>query len=129
MKLVMGIFKGKVSAQKVFDTVANGVDKLAFTNEERSDLNLKIADKVAEFANNSLSENTLRSKTRRFVSIAIVGVYLLLSLVLVGLSFTEHNTELLSTLLFDSPLSTAFIMVLAFFFGGYYLKGISLKQK
>lgn len=126
----MKLFKGKINANKAFDTIANGIDKLAFTNEERAELNIKLADKVAEYSKETLSENTHRSKTRRFASICIISIYLILVLTLVVLSFFENiNTDIIKELVSDSPLTTGFIMVLAFFYGGYYLKRIGFKGK
>ena len=123
------LFKGRLDASEVFNTISNGVDKLAFTDQERAAMNLQIADKVAEYAKDTLAESTVRSYTRRFVSIAIVSVYLVLVLAAVVLSlFNAPNTANLLQFVTDSPLTTGFIMVLAFFYGGYYLKHINLKK-
>ncbi|MBE9468968.1 MAG: hypothetical protein IMY72_11715 [Bacteroidetes bacterium] len=123
------LFKGKLDAGKVFDTISSGVDKLAFTQQEKSELNMLLADKVAVFAKDTLSESTVRSKTRRFISISIISTYLLMLLLLVVLSLLKVEVSTIKELIFDSPLSSGFIMVLVFFFGGYYLKGFSLKKE
>ena len=122
----MDLFKGKLDISKVFETIATGTDKLFFTQEEKSELNVMLADKVAEYAKNTLSENTVRSRTRRYISIAIITVFLLLTITYTIASMLGMETDIIKDLLFDSPLSTSFIMVLAFFFGGYYLKGMKL---
>lgn len=124
----MRFFKGKLDAQNVFDTVSRGVDKLAFTDQERATMNAQLAEKLAEYAKDSLSESTTRSQTRRFVSIAVVTVYLLLVLLTVVLALMGKSDQYVNQLVTDSTLTTGFIMVLAFFFGGYYLKQISLKR-
>lgn len=113
-----------IDAQKTFDTISGGIDKLAFTNQERADLNVKLADKVADFAEKTLSENTIRSKARRLISYVIVFAYIGL---VVGSLFIDN--EYLQSLVLNSPMQTAFIMVLAFFFGGYYMKNFELKGK
>ena len=103
------------------------IDKLVFTNEERAKFNLLMADKVAEYAKDTLSESTIRSKTRRFISICIISTYLILVFALVVLSVFSIKNTIIQTLVLNSPLTTGFIMVLAFFFGGYYLQ--SWKKK
>ena len=113
-----------INPQKAFDTISNGVDKLAFTKEERADLNLKLADKVAEFAEKTMSESTIRSKSRRLISYVVVFMYVLC---LIGALFFE--SDMLVYIVKDSSLNTAFIMVLAFFFGGYYMKQIQINKK
>ena len=122
----MGVldFISKINPQKAFDTVAKGVDKLNFSNQERAALNVALADKVAEYAEKTLSENTVRSKTRRLISYVIVFAYI--ALVVYSL-FTDQSY--VQELVKDSALQTAFIMVLAFFFGGYYIKQINFKGK
>jgi hypothetical protein len=123
------IFKGKIDAQSTFDTIASGIDKLAFTQEERSDFNKMLADKTAEFYASSLSESTIRSKTRRFIAIAVIVNVFLVFWLCVGLAFFGKDISIILKLSEGFSLSTAFIMVLAFFFGGYYLKGVSLKKQ
>jgi len=124
----MGFIKGMLNAETVFETVANGVDKLAFTAEEKAELNKELAGKMADFTKDTLSENSIRSKTRRFVAIAVTAVFLALVLLYVGLLYVGFPVTELKELIFESPLSNAFIMVLAFFFGGYYLKQLNLKK-
>lgn len=123
------LFKGAVSAEKVFDTITSGVDKLAFTQEERSDMNKLLADRIADFAKETLEENSIRSIARRYVAIAVTSVFLFLTLLYVAMQMAGQAVGEIKELLFDSPLSTAFIMVLAFFFGGYYAKSFSLLKK
>ena len=122
------IFKGKLDAQGTFDTIASGIDKLAFTAEERSEFNAKLADKLAEFSASTLSESTIRSRTRRFIAIMVIVNVFLVFWICVALVFLGKDISIILKLTEGFSLSTAFIMVLAFFFGGYYLKGISLKK-
>jgi len=117
--------KGGLSADKVFDSVANGVDKLVFTQEEKAILNTELAEKLAEYAANTLSENTIRSKARRFISYLIVASWLLAAFVDVFI-----NNADLTYLWKESDLATGFLMVLLFFFGGYYFQHIlNMKKK
>lgn len=125
---IFSIFTGKIDAGKVFDTVSRGVDKLNFSEQERATMNANLADKLAEYAKDTLSESTVRSQTRRYVSIAVVSVYLLLVLLTVVLALIGRSDQYVNQLVTDSTLTTGFVMVLAFFFGGYYLKQISLTK-
>ncbi len=126
----MGIFKGKIGLEKVFDTVSSGVDKLAFTNEERADFNVKVADKVAEFVGSSLSENTERSKARRNIAYIVVANFVaLLWVVIILYFFNQDAASFVTNLSVEWQVPTAFIMVLAFFFGAYLLRGTPLKNK
>lgn len=113
-----------INPQEAFNTISKGIDKLAFTKEERAELNMKLADKVAAFAEKSLSENTIRSKSRRMIAYVIVFAYVLC---LLGALFID--SDMLTYIVKDSSLNTAFIMVLAFFFGGYYMKQIEINKK
>lgn len=126
----MGIFKGKLNLDKVFDSVSSGVDKLAFTKEERADFNLKISDKVSEFVASSLSENTERSKARRTIAYIVVANFFALLWVVVALYFYNNKAaSFVRELAVDWQVPTAFIMVLAFFFGAYLLRGTPIKKK
>jgi len=112
-----------INPQKAFDTIASGVDKLAFTKQERADLNLKLADKVADFAEKTMSESTVRSKARRMITYVIVFCYI--GLVIASLFSKDVY---LHSLVKDSAIQMAFIMVMAFFFGSYLLSGTPLKK-
>ena len=49
--------------------VGSWVGNMKFTDEEQAELNVKIADKAADFVASTLSENTERSKTRRQIAV------------------------------------------------------------
>jgi len=113
----------KLDVNNVFDKVSSGIDQLNFTNEERATYNKEAADALATFTKETLSESTDRSKTRRQIALAITAIYMLMSVCCMILAF--FNTEKAKLLIDVSAalsLDTAFVMVLAFFFGGYYLK-------
>ena len=109
----MGIFNGK--AADVAEKALGFADKFGLTQKEK-------AEGVLEFIKNTIGENSTRSKTRRFVAIAIVSNYLLLinaSAVLYCIGLVERAKFIFE--LANTSLGTAFVMVLAFFFGGYYV--------
>src|SRR6056297_467249 len=84
----MGLFSwltgNKKTVDKVVDGAISGIDKLFYTNEERADAKKEIAKGVSKFVENTLDENTARSKTRRVIAIMIMGVFLLLILAAAG---------------------------------------------
>ena len=97
------------------------VDDKNFTDEERARFNTKIADSVAEFAKSTLSENTERSKARRLISIVSVYFFYFLIIALIVLwKFDSAWYDASLKLIIDFKLPIAFIMIMAFFFGGYY---------
>lgn len=117
----MQFFKGKIDIGKAFDTVTGGVDKSFFSQEERADLNRGIADAQVDFIKTTVSENSVRSITRRYLAIAIVGVFLLLLIAAaVAYAFSADYAKFLLELALT--LNTLVMMVAAFFFGGYYAK-------
>lgn len=117
----------KINPQKVFDNVSSGVDKLFFTDEERAELNIKLSDKLADYTEKSLNESSIRSKSRRIISYCIIFVYLLLLVTYsVCVVLNVENIEL-KNIVFSSPISTAFTMVLAFFYSGYYIEKFKKK--
>ncbi|MBS2100715.1 hypothetical protein [Carboxylicivirga linearis] len=125
----MGLFN-KLNLDKVFDSVSSGVDKLAFTQEERADFNMKISDKVSEFVGSSLSENTERSKARRTIAyIVVANFFALIWAVIILYFFNENAATFVKGMAVEWQVPTAFIMVLAFFFSAYLLRGTPLKKK
>lgn len=125
-----GLFgRSTLDVNNVFDKVSGGIDKLNFSNQERAAYNKEAADALAAFTKETLSESTDRSCTRRWIAIAITAIYMIMSLCCMVLAFfSTDKAKLLLDVSSALGLDTAFIMVLAFFFGGYYLKLISQKK-
>ena len=123
MSFISKIFTGGVDINKALDIVSKGSDKLVFTQEERADLNKETTEGLSQFIKDTASENTARSITRRYVAILVIVVYLLISLVIIGIGV--FNTEIaleLVKLTNELDLGTAFIAVISFFFSSYMLK-------
>ena len=76
----MGFLSGK-RADQLVDGAIKGIDALFFTKEEKAQQSIKVADAQVEYLKTTLNENTARSLTRRYLAIAIIGVFLLLLLV------------------------------------------------
>jgi len=120
----MGLFSfltsDKKTVDKVVDGAISGIDKLFYTNEEKADARKEIAKGVSKFVENTLDENTARSKTRRVIAIMIMGVFLLLIVAAAGVY--PLNADY-SKFLFEvaGDISTMALMVAAFFFGAHLL--------
>jgi hypothetical protein len=123
----MGLFgKDKSTVVKgAVDLVGNirgMIDDSKFTAEEKARFNIQIADATAEYAKATLSENTERSKARRHIAIvSIYFFYFLVMTLLILWRFAPEWFEAAKQLIVEFKLPTAFIMIMAFFFGGYYL--------
>jgi len=128
---VLGIFSkiSKKNVDNVISSSISGIDKLFFTNEEKAEFNKTMADAVAEHAKASLGENSIRAITRRFIAFAIVLPNQILLLATgVMYWFSEEYAAFLFQLAKEQ--ATAFMMVLVFYFGGYYAsKFIGSKKK
>ena len=131
MGIIGKIFKGKLNAEKTREGIFSGINNMFFTEQEKAEYYKKVADRQLEFYKASLSESTIRSKTRRMVSYFIVFLFslvILLYIRAVEFDFVEKK-ESYWELLTDSALGTGFLGVLAFFFGGYYLKQFKKEGK
>lgn len=120
VKSVFG--KSTLDVGKVFDTITNKMDDWKFTDEERSRYNKEAADAMATFAKETLNESTERSASRREIARLIIYIYLLICVV--GLVFLFVNTNIVKLIIEfcnEMYLTAAFIAVIAFFFGGYYM--------
>lgn len=127
---LLNLFKGKIDVGRVVDKLADGADTLRFSNEERAEFNLKMADRLAEYAKDTLSENTIRSKARRHIALIVVYAFIILLIAAIVLHFVDpEKSKFLIEIISGFPISTGFIMVLAFFFGGYYLKNAPFINK
>jgi len=116
----MGLFKAKHMDKVVAGAISAG-DKLFFTNEEKADYSKGIADAQMEFVKTSVSENSIRSITRRLLSISIVLVFLSLILwaVIIGYWDLEYSKYVFEV---AKELFALVMMVAGFFFGGYMVK-------
>ena len=121
--------KGAVDAGKAFDTISKGIDNLAFTEQERANLNEKLADKVASFAEKTLSENTIRSKTRRYMAILLTTNIVLIVWLCIILTLFDKDISRIIELSEEFKLGIAFITVIGFHFGSYMLLNLGNKDK
>lgn len=111
---------------KVVDGVISGVDKLCFTEEEKAEVNIKTMELIFDHIKTSVSESSIRSITRRVLSICILGVFLLLLLASGGLFYFFPAW---AQYLFDCAKSMYHLVlaVSVFYFGPYQLARLTKK--
>ena len=98
------------------------VDDKQFTSEERSRYYMGLAYATTEFAKSTMSENTERSRTRRSIAEVSVYFFYFLTLLLIGLwRFDSAWFDATKALLIEFKYPAIILMIMAFFFGGYYL--------
>ena len=118
----MSIFKKDKSAiiKGAIDLVGNVtkmIDDSKLTSQEA-------AAATAQFVKDTLSENTERSRTRRSIAVDTIRFFFLLTIFLIVVwKFDPLWFEASKNLIIEFKLPVAFLMVMAFFFGGYYLNG------
>lgn len=129
------------------ETVVNGavglvknirgmIDDSTLTAEERVKYNISLADATAEFAKSTLNENTERSRTRRAIAVTTIYFFYFLTLVMIVLwKYDSAWFDAVKELLVEFKYPTILIMIMAFFFTGYYLNkfvpdtGLSRKER
>lgn len=129
MSWISGLFSGKIDAGKLVTSVTKGIDNLAFTKQERATYNAKQADNLAQYTKDTLSESTTRSKARRFIAILLISNAVAVFWFCVVLTFRGFDCGFVIKTFIEIFGSTSIVMILAFFFGGYYLKSIAINKK
>lgn len=136
----MGWFSGLFSSSKVVDNVLdkdNGLlaqagewlGNASYTEEEKAESRERLNQGLAEYVKSTLSENTVRSRTRRFVAVVWISVELFLVLLTcaaapLNIKLAEfYWTIATSELMFWGTMS-----VIGFFFGPYMI-GNHFKKK
>ena len=105
------------------------IDEQKFTVEEASIFNKGTAEGSAQFVKDTLSENTERSKTRRKIAVLymrffcawVVGI-VILRIVEIWVLKLSGAAQFALDLTIQLNLHWAFLSVVAFFFGGHYLR-------
>lgn len=119
----LNIFKGKLDIGKVFTTTVGMIDDTRFTPEEASRVNMMKAEKTMEFAAKAADENSIRSKARRTLAFMVMGCTI--AMAIAGVVFAAIGNPTIVQAIVDIAkafnLGIAFISVIAFYFGGYYM--------
>ncbi len=116
----LNIFKNliKINPQKVFDTVASGVDEAFYTKEEQSDDARKVYQDYFEWYKTTLEESTVRSITRRILAILFAACYLLL--IIASAVAYKFDPEYSSFLWEVSKTIGPYVGGIMLFYFGYY---------
>jgi len=126
MGIVGKIFGNSNTVDKVIDNAARIADNLKFTEQERAKLNQELSDSLAKHAEATMNENTDRSITRRYISVAMIALYVVVVVLVIILNVIGKLVlaqQVVSTCK-ELYLDVAFVMILAFFYGGYYASGL-----
>lgn len=123
-----GLFGGSANAEKIVNTAAdgiyNGLDKLVYTDEEKTDAYQKGVDTFLAFVKVAYDDNSFRSVTRRWLAWAIVGFNLLLAgtasaFAIMGKIDIVNSILAIATSL---QLGWAFVAVVVFYFGVQFFR-------
>ncbi len=131
MSILGKIFTKPIDVNKAIDFVAKSADNLNFTNQERAKLNAELAENLAKHVEATVDESTDRSVTRRYIAVVIITLYVCIAVAVLLLyafgvdAVAKQIVEITNVL----ELDTAFVMILAFFFGGYYINKLDFKGK
>ena len=127
---MIGWLKGVLSTPKIATDVVegaiSGIDKLFFTEEEKSDARQKMSEVWLDTVKATAGESSIRSITRRILAVMIVGTFLFF-LITSFLCFPYLPTWSAFGLSLAKELSTLTLAVGVFYFGTYaigtYLMG------
>lgn len=131
----MGILSFLSGSKKAMDTAANvvdgavsGIDKLWFTDEEKSDASAKVLDIVLERVKLAVGESSVRSMTRRFVALTFCIPFVAMSLFAVAIY--KYNKEWATfSLKVASSWEYIIIAIVVWFFGSYGIGYLIDKKK
>lgn len=123
----LGIFKNKLDSQNVFKTITDMVDDTRLTEEEAARINVIKAEKTIEYAVKSSDENSIRSKARRVIAFMVIGYVGIMGLTGTIFSILDKPEVVASILKVATAfnMGAAFVSVIAFYFGGYYLNKLN----
>ena len=112
----------KFDVNKAFSTIAKGVGNLSLPPQEAAEL-------TAEFAKSTQSENSERSKARRFIAKVIVINTIVYFWVCFIVYIIGLNVQPLIDLFLAFKLGWAFVTTIVFYLGGYYAKMMKSDNK
>ena len=128
---VTGLFTGPKSNEeaitKATNGIVDGIDKLFYTQEEKSEQNQKAMELIFEFQKMYVNENTAQSKARRILAFTLTVYFLgCLSLYLFLSSLGIDTTAVKEVV---STLSTTFTAIMLTYFVPHQLTKIIPPKK
>lgn len=134
---IFNIFKRKKTVDDVFDS-ENGllvkaggfINDLHYSDAEKAQMSFERAKAYNDYYASSLSENTVRSKTRRDVATLVIKFYLLV-LFMTGMTWKidPEWSQIWFGIATTTGLVTLVLGVGSFFFGSHWLSKFQDKQK
>jgi len=122
---LLGSKKGMDTVSSTLGHVASGLDKLHFSEEEKSDAHMKGFDFYIEYMKTQSDQSSVRSRTRRWLAVGIIGNFLVLLNTSAVLYIVYDSKEKASHILeLANTLSWAVSAVVIFYFGYYGIKKI-----
>ncbi len=113
------------TTEKAVDTVAeavtgviDGMDKMFFTDEERSEASQQITQTWLKAIDATASESTSRSMTRRFLAVMVLGVFL--ALLVGGAVLFKVDPEWSEYILRCAGQLSSLVLSISIFYFGYY---------
>lgn len=112
---------------KVADGIMSGLDKIWFTDEEKSDARQKGSETLLKFWETIAKENTEQSKGRRILAVMTFKVYFSLLLMAVAVySFNEDYAKFIFSV--AGVLSVLVAMIGAIYFGPHQISKVWKKN-
>ena len=124
----MSIFS-RLNPQKIIDSVTSGIDKSFYTPEEKADMTKKMTELNLDFVKSTMSENSVRSYTRRIIAVSIVSVFLLLMIFGVVMYFFNPLAGQFIITSTSELLGYPFLAIVVFYFGGSVVSGLVKKKQ
>lgn len=116
------------TAGKVVDGVISGVDKLFFTDEEKTEASQKAMDSIYSFIKTTMDKSSIRSITRRVLAVEVVSAFVFL-LLAGAMIYILNPTWAAHVLDCAKALSNLVLAVSVFYFGPYQVGGMIQKIK
>lgn len=127
-KAIMGAGAGSGGENTVMEVargVGNYIDEQEFTSEEKAVHNGNMIIAMGGFMENTVSENTQRSKTRRDIALLVMRwALLMLTVSAVMWRFDKDWAIYIRDLVVDDPMGWFLLGVGAFFFGAHIVRAM-----
>ena len=128
LSFLSGSTKAMDTASSVVEGAKAGIDKLWFTDEEKSDVSNKILGIVLKRVELAVGESSTRSMTRRFVALTFCVPFVLLNLFAVAIYRFDSDWAAFSFNVAKSWINII-IAIVIWFFGSYGVGYLLDKRK
>jgi len=129
MSWITNFFGGSEAAAHVIKTAAdgvyNGIDKVIYTDEEKSEDNTLRLKSFLDFAKQTLDENSIRNVTRRWLAWGVVGWTLINAQIAIVYAI-RGQTEVVDRIIDVAnafSIGLAFLSVMGLYFGVQFFRG------